>query len=164
MELRLPWNFPGCFLMCLEGKKKIQVYFPSLYGIYAWVILNRYANLLHRFLMLVCCFIFSGVWLLVWEWVHALCLYPLSLWKCWTLWEQLSWAFCGWRTGSNSWMVGFLPFSCLFYDTCQVLIYMNPWFHGSWCFWLPCLDWICYICLTLLSTVEHQTYLIKSLI
>ena len=46
--------------MCLEGKKKIQVYFPSLYGIYAWVI-YRYANLLHRFLMLACCFIFSGV-------------------------------------------------------------------------------------------------------
>lgn len=98
--------------------KKNQLYFPSLYGIYVWLILNRYANLLHGFLMLECCFIFSGVWLLVWEWVHALCLYPLSLWKCWTLWEQLSWAFCGWRTGSNSWMVGFLPFSCLFYDTC----------------------------------------------
>ena len=48
-------------LFKVPGRKKNQAYFPSLYGIYAWVILNRYANFLHGFLMLICCFIFSVV-------------------------------------------------------------------------------------------------------
>lgn len=52
--------------------------------------------------------VFAGFRLLVWEWIHALCLPPLPIWECWTIWEEFSWAFCGWRIGSNSWMVRFL--------------------------------------------------------
>ena len=154
--LRLPWNFQDAF-WCAWGEKIKHISF--LYMLYVWVMFNCSANLLHVFFMLICCFIFSGVWLLVWEWVHALCLYPLSIWECWTLWEKLSWAFCGWRTGSNSWMVSFLLFSFVYFMILARFRYM--WildFIIVDCFWIPCLYWVFLSVYHTISRVKHQTY------
>lgn len=79
-----------------------------------------------QFCVLLCdktiCCIYPGIWLLVWEWVNALCLYPLSFWECWTLREQFPWSFCGRRSRSNSWMV------CIFW-----LCSLSIW---PWIFWM----------------------------
>ena len=47
----------------------------------------------------------SGFWLLVWEWIHAVCLHSLSIWESWTIWEELSWQLCGRGLGPNTRMV-----------------------------------------------------------
>lgn len=73
----------------------------------------------------------AGVWLLVWEWVYAICLYSLSIWECWTLWKEFSWSFCGWRPWPNSWVVGFFTKS----------FYLHLWKKDSvyvfWCILIP---------------------------
>lgn len=56
----------------------------------------------------------AGIRLLVREWVNALCLHSLSIWKCWSSREELPWAFCGRGAWSNSWMVCTLLIDLLF--------------------------------------------------
>lgn len=80
------------------------------------------------------CLIFSGVWLLVWEWFYALCLSSLSIWKFRTLWEELSWTFCGWRAGPDSWMVGFLILFT-YIDSTNVSCFTNSKLLTSWQIW-----------------------------
>ena len=60
-----------------------------------------------RLIQEMAAYAFSGIWLLVWEWLHAVCIYSLPIWECWTLWKEFSWAFCGWGSWPDSWMVGF---------------------------------------------------------
>ena len=47
----------------------------------------------------------SGFWLLVWEWIHAICLHSLSIRESWTIWEEFSWQLCGRGLGPDTWMV-----------------------------------------------------------